>query len=259
MPTSLDALVDELWTQAQAGDHFPAGLAGQLSLDQALDAQLGILDRKLAGGARLGGWKVGMTSSRARNAAGSGDVRPYGYILAEQVFTSGASLEAGRMRKGHIEPELCWTIGERLAGPVEPDRLKAAIARVAAGYELNENRRGSTRGDFPLLVADGLAQWGIVEGDGVDQPGTAAGFDVNATHVRLLRNGETVAEHTSRDVLDDHWESLRRLVETLSAHGRALEPGQKVITGAFTRNPIAPGETWRAEYSGLGAVEVSFT
>jgi 2-keto-4-pentenoate hydratase len=48
-------------------------------------------------------------------------------------------------------------------------------------------------------------------------------------------------------------------VSGLAAHGRALEPGHKVITGAFARFDAAAGQRWRAVYDGIGEVEVTFT
>ena len=61
----------------------------------------------------------------------------------------------------------------------------------------------------------------------------------------------------SRDELDDHFSSLARLAEVLGRHGQALEPGFKVITGAFTRNEMVAGDEWRAVYSGVGEARIS--
>ena len=77
-------------------------------------------------------------------------------------------------------------------------------------------------------------------------------------HCRLHRNGEQVYAGVSRDELDPHLESLRLLVVGLAAYGHGLEPGQKLITGAFARFDADPGQEWRAEYEGMGEVEVSF-
>jgi 2-keto-4-pentenoate hydratase len=248
-------LVDRLWKSRQEGDVSPEWLAG-LSLDEALDVQLGLLDRKLAAGARLAGWKVGLTSNRARQALGV-DARPFGHVLASHLFESGAKVPAASIAKPSIEPEMCFEIGRRLAGPnLSRDDVRAGLARACAGFELNERRVGSTRPDFGAFVTDDLTQWGVVRGSGVT---LAAAPDLNAVHCTLTRDGEKLYAGTSRDELDDHLESLSRLAAVLGAHGRALEPGQVVITGAFARFDAAAGQRWRAEYSGVGEVEVTFT
>ncbi len=267
LPTDL---ADRVWAARTAGDFAPAWLVGHLSLEQALDLQLDLLARKQAAGARLGGWKVGLTSERARRMLGA-DERPFGHVLADRVIPSGTTLDTATMHHPSVECELCVTIGRTIGGPGTPaptrDELFAAIERVSAGFELNERRPGSAKADFTTMVADCLTNWGIVVGSGVAPPSADA---LNGITISLTCNGEERYRGVSRDELDDHVTSLGRLVETLAAHGRALEAGMVVITGAVCRFDVAPGETWRATYGGLGGnsngsaddvgvVEVTFT
>lgn len=248
-------LVERLWEARQKGDYCPEWLNGALALDRALAVQLGLLERKVAAGDALAGWKIGLTSERSRGALGV-DARPFGHLLASHVFQGGARLPAGEIARPSIEPELCFTVGRRISGSeVTHEQILDSLARVAAGFEINERRAGSVRPDFCALVTDCLTQWGIVEGGGV-RPAELA--DLNGVRCVLSRDGVEVYSGVSRDELDPHLESLRLLVAGLAAHGRALEPGQKVITGAFARFDAAPGQSWRAAYEGLGEVEVSF-
>ena len=251
----LEVLTQRLWDARQAGDYSPAWLNGALTLDRALAVQLGLLERKLAQGERLAGWKIGLTSARARGLLGV-DARPFGHLLASRVFATGARVDAAAIEIPSIEPELCFTLARRVAGTqVSRDEIAGSLARVAAGFELNERRKGSARPDFCALVTDCLTQWGIVEGGGVP---LGAGLDLGSVRCTLLRDGVKVYEGVSRDELDDHLESLRRLVVALAAYDLALEPGQKVITGAFARFDAAAGQSWRAVYAGIGEVEVAF-
>src|SRR5262249_9873130 len=200
----------------------------------------------------LAGWKVGLTSNRARAALGV-DARPFGHVLASHLFESGARVAAAAIAKPSLEPEMCFEIARRLAGPgLSRTQVRAGLARVCAGFERNERRAGSTRPDFGAFVTDGLTQWGVVRGSGAT---LADAGDLDAVHCTLLRDGEKVYQGVSRDELDDHLESLARLAAVLGAHGRALEPGQVVITGAFARFDAAAGQRWRAEYRGVGGGE----
>lgn len=251
MPVDVEHAAAELLAAAAAGDHAPEGWVGKLDLSDALRVQLAILDRKTAGGESQGGWKVGLTSERARRMLGA-DERPFGHVLASRVFHNGDEISASAMHAPHIEPELCFTFSRAVEGV---DQLRGAVSSISAGYELNDNRPGSGRADFPLSVADNLSQWGIAVGDGMDP----AGLDVNGIEVTLRCDGEVRYQGVSRDVLDDHWSSLGRLVDVLAVNGRRIEAGQHVITGAFCRFPVNPGERWVANYRGIGRVELAIT
>lgn len=249
----LTALAQRLFEARQRGDFFPDWLNGALDLDQALAVQLDLLERRLAAGDALAGWKIGLTSDRARRALGV-DARPFGHLLASRLFRSGATLRAGEIARPSIEPELCFTVGRRVGGAdVTRSEILEALDRVAAGFEINERRAGSARPDFCALVTDCLTQWGVVEGEGV----CPADLDLDGVRCALSRDGEPVYAGVSRDELDPHLESLCRLAAALAARGLALDPGQKVITGAFARFDAAPGQRWRADYAGVGSVEVS--
>lgn len=252
----LDGATGRLLKARQEGDYCPEWLPGALSLDEALGVQLRLLDHELAAGHRLGGWKVGLTSPRARKAVGA-DVRPFGYILAERVLEGGGCVEAAGIRRPSIEPELCFTVGRRIEGAaVARDEVVAAISHVSAGFEINERRPASARADLAAMATDCMTNWGIVAGSGVEVAGVD---DINGVRCRMERDGEVVYEGVSRDELDDHFESLRALVAGLALHGRGLLAGERVITGAYARFDAAAGEQWRATYSGIGAVEVRFT
>ncbi|MFN0146270.1 MAG: 2-keto-4-pentenoate hydratase [Dehalococcoidia bacterium] len=244
-----------LWESREAGDPFPAWLNGALTLEDALATQLLLLDRELARGEKLAGWKIGLTSPRAR-ASLNADVRPFGYILAGKVFEAPATVDASKISGPAIEPELCFTFGRAVSGADVPrDEVMSAVASVSAGFEVNEARRGSVRPDLPALVADRLTQWGIVAGSGVSTAGVP---DTGAIACRLECDGKPVYEGVSRDELDDHFDSLTALVRALGRHGRGVESGQRVITGAFARREVKPGQRWRATFSGVGEVEVRF-
>lgn len=250
MPVDIAQVASELWAAAELGDHSPEALVGALDLSEALSVQLLQLDRKIEHGESQGGWKVGLTSERARRMLGA-DERPFGHVLSSRVHHNGGEISTGSMHAPHIEPELCFTFGRTVE---HADDLRTSVSAISAGFEVNENRPGSARPDFPLSVADNLSQWGIAVGDGMDP----AGIDVNGIEVTLRCDGEIRYQGISHEVVDDHWSSLARLVAVLGEHGRRIEAGQHVITGAFCRFPVSPGEQWIGNYRGIGRVQLGF-
>jgi 2-keto-4-pentenoate hydratase len=247
---------DLIFNEARAGHWFPQALRGQLTLELALRAQLAVRNRKRALGGRQGGWKVGLTSERVRKRYGT-DARPFGHIMAEDIYESGGTVSLLRFPNASIEPELCFTIGTTLEGPgVTPAQARKAVAAVSPGFELNQNRAGGVK-DFPLTVADNLSQWGIVAGPPL-QP-LPAKLDLAKMQVTLRRGKQVVAEAVGGpETIDDHFLSLSILANTLAAYGEVLATGMRVITGSFAKLDVAAGETWTATFSGIGEVSIRF-
>ena len=225
-------------------------------LKQGLRRQLEILERKVAGGEALAGWKVGLTSGTSRDAMGPG-FRPFGHLLASRVFDSSATLALADFDRINVENEVCFTVGETIRaerGPVSPQDVAAAIAGVSAGFEINEPRlpAGASAED---RLADNLSQWGVVAA----APHPVDGVDLDGLEVTLSRDGAAVETVAARGHIDDHFASIAALAIQLGRFGLALEPGQRVITGAFARRPVAAPSRWQGDFGpALGTVEVTF-
>ena len=237
---------------------FTATPSPETSVADGQTISVGRLDRLLAEGEQLGGWKLGLTSGRSRDAFGAG-VRPFGFILASRIHPSGAILE--RLPGLGVENELCWVLAEPLAGDsVTAADARRAVAGVAPAFELNQSRLPDDAAPG-VRVADNLSQWGLVVGKLLSVPGA---FDLDALleelTVTLRCDGEFCEQVSARGHIDDHFESLARLARELARFGRSLAPGEHVITGAYTRQRVVHPATWRGEFGAiLGAVEITFS
>ncbi|NOT58509.1 MAG: hypothetical protein HOP18_28265 [Deltaproteobacteria bacterium] len=245
-------VIDALYT-GRRNSAKPVGVEQvQFSLDDALDAQLRVLRRFEADGEQLGGWKVGLTSGKARDRMGK-DFRPFGYILRKRILSSGATVPLAKIFNCHLEPELCLIVGSPLRGDsVGPAEAKAAVRAVAPAFEINEVRVQADLGQT-LLLADGLAQWGIVVG-----PETPVRDGLIHTTVDFSRDGKIVETKTPGETMDDPYLSLSRLCRLLHTYGLGLEPGQPVITGSFCHHAIHQPGVYRAHFSNIGEVAVTF-
>jgi 2-keto-4-pentenoate hydratase len=249
--------VDILWDSLQRGVHYPEALAGQLTLADAYEVQLGVLARAVAAGGRQAGWKIGLTADAIRRRFGV-DSPAFGYLLETRGFQSGASFPAKDIINPAIECELCFTLGETLRGPgVTREQVLGAVACVAPAFEIVA-LRGDMAADFPLGVADNVSQWAFVTGPAVrPYPRDLA---LGQVTVEILTNGTTVARLLGAEVIDDQLRSLAWLANQLARHDRALEAGQQVISGSFNLPArIHPGERWEARFSSLGSVTAAFS
>lgn len=221
-----------------------------VALDEGLRRQLENL-----GSRQIAGWKVGLTSGRARDGFGEG-FRPFGYILAERVFASGAEIASAQFDRVGIENELCFRIGRTLRGQVSRIDVATALATVAPAFEINEQR---LRGDATVVerLADDLNQWGIVVGD--QRRLDWLNFDFEGLQVKLSLDGKVVETVAAAGHIDDHLTSIAALARQLDRFGHALVAGAKVITGAYTRQSVVRASHWQGDFgTAIGTVAVTF-
>ena len=248
-----DDVVDAMWQIAQGGA-APKAWQTRLSIHEGEAAQLEMLARWRARGEALGGWKVGLTSGRSRDAFGAG-VRPFGYILSSRIFASGSRIARAPIRGCGVENEVCFVLGRDLAGDaVDAGSARAAVRALAPAFEINEARLPANA-DSGLRIADDLSQWGIVIGEA--QP-LASAPDLDALTVVLERDGEPIERVAARGHIDDHFTSIAALVRELAKFGRGLNAGDRVITGAFTRQPVTAAARFEGRFGALGSVSVTF-
>lgn len=242
-----------LHTGMRAGVIDPADLAGLAWIGDdtsaGLRVQLRVLDRWLAEGDRVGGWKVGLTSRAVRDSMGQG-FRPFGYIRSSRVFDSGTRLAAGDLVECSVEPELCWLVAEPLAGSPDPDTVRSALGGVSPAFEIVQ-RRLPAPAPKGIQLADDLKNWGLVVGPTCPLPDSEV-----SNGVLFTRDGEVLFSGRP-DVIDDHYLSLSRICTTLARFGLGLQPGQRVITGSLAAPaPVRAQATFAATLERFGTVEL---
>lgn len=223
-------------------------------LEAGLQRQLDALgDRAPAG------WKVGLTSGAARDSMGEG-FRPFGHILSDRVFDSGARIPLAGLQTPGIENELCFRLGGALEGPVSRRQVLDAVASVAPAFELIERRLPAGAGQVAHL-ADNLAQWGIVVGEERQLEWDRSQFPAIA--VAMRREGEEVQRVAAAGHIDDHFASIAALAAQLARFDRCLDAGARVITGSFTKQAVVGPCRYEGDFDvggvqGLGQVVMEY-
>lgn len=250
MTSPTDAAVDALHAIATNGTADTEALRpfADADVDAGFRLQLAVLDRWLADGEEVGGWKIGLTSRTARDSMGK-DVRPPGYVLASRVLSSGAALPA--VANVRLEPEIGIVLGQDITGEISIDQAKAAVASVAPAFEINALRLPSTE-SAAARVGNALNNWGVVFGAPID-PGA---IDLATLSVTLTGpDGPLATGRSGADMIDDPYLSLTRLAATLARNGRGLTAGQHIITGSLTDAvPVSKSGHYEADFGALGTV-----
>jgi 2-oxo-3-hexenedioate decarboxylase len=240
---------------ASQGDPLTAGELAALhaydglDLREGLPLQLALADLWRRGGEEVGGWKIGWTSGKARDRGGPG-FRPFGFVLASRMLPSGSVLSRAEVPGGALEPELCVTIGSRLAGPdVTTEQARAAVESVAPAFEVISHRLPDGL-SLAARIGNGLNNWGMILGDQHEPAVALDSLQVELRHDgTLLDSGRSDASR-----VDDPYLSLARVTRELHACGLALEPGQRLITGSITPSVRLEEGRYEATFGPLGTV-----
>lgn len=255
----LDAAANRLAELRQAVQTVPeleADLIPQ-SIADAYDVQ----DRLIARFDQpIGGWKVGATAVAIQEKLGVSE--PFaGPMFAPAIYTSPATLDSARYTHTLIESEFAFRAAKALppqpGAPYSHDMLREAFDAVAPAIEIIAPCfTPAIGGEVTTRVADFGVSAGLVFGAPVTD---WASHDLSAQTVKLMVDGDQVAEGTGALVLGNPLHSLAWLMEHLSARGRTLEAGQMVTTGTTTGlYDLALGKTATADFGPLGAVSVNF-
>jgi len=253
---STDRIVESLWESFQRGEYLPVEWKGKLSISEAYPVQMGMLGRKLAGGAQQAGWKVGLTAPHMRELFRNPDP-VFGHLLVSARKDSGHRFSHAALRSPAVESELMITLGQDLHGPAATvDDARRAIASVAPALEIVELGRADMRADLALAIADNVAQHAFVHGA---PAAIDADLDFGTVQAKVEINGEVVADVVGRDVIDNQLQTLAWLANSLHRFGRNLRAGDRIMTGSFTKPlPVAAGTSVRTTFAGIGTVESRF-
>lgn len=234
-----------------------------MTLDDAYAVQKAWVDRKIADGRKVTGYKIGLTS-RAMQIAMNIDTPDFGVLLDDMAYGHGDSIRATDFTDPRIEVEFAFVLKKRLSGDsVTIDEVLDATDYVVPALELIAARSfridpetGYTRTVFDT-IADNAANAGYILGDCRFDP---ADVDLKWAGAMLYRNGTIEETGLGGGVMGHPAHGIRWVCKRFAPHGVVLEPGQIILAGSFTRPVVvAAGDTIVADYGPLGTIEVDFT
>jgi 2-keto-4-pentenoate hydratase len=245
------AAIESFWQARARGEHFPAEWFGRLSLDEAYRIQLGQIARRVAGGERQIGWKVGLTAKAIQEQFGFHEP-VFGCVLESvpsgHVFAKGALINPG------FENELCMQVSRPLSGEIDLATARDAVGEIYPSLEIIETR-GDLSKQIAVALADNAQQKTVVLGNPVK---LAPGLALESVEARVEINDVEVATGLGSAVLGNPLNSLVWLAGKLAQYGRRISPGDLIMTGSFTRQfPLNSGDRVRTSFAEIGSVEAS--
>lgn len=240
----------------------PSLLFPEITMQDAYAIQHAWVDLKIAAGNPLKGYKIGLTSRAMQMSVGI-DEPDHGILLEDMFFESGQQILIERFIAPRIEVELAFVLKERLKGPnVTLFDVLDATRYVTPALEIIDTRAfmtdpetGYKRKVFDT-ISDNAANAGVVFGG---RPVRPHELDLRWVSAMLYQNGVIEETGVAAGVLNHPANGVVWLANRLASYDVALEPGQIVLGGSFTR-PIflAKGDSIHADYGPLGTVSCCF-
>ena len=253
-------------------DLLPAG-----DVDAAYAVQSYWVADQIAAGARVVGRKIGLTNPAVQAQFGV-DRPDFGVLFESMACSPGTPIDAARTLQPKIEAEIAFVLAEDLTGTmIGPAEVAAATACVVAALEIVDSR--ITGWDIGIVdtIADNGSSGLFVLGDrrqglgaldlaecamtlrrfassGADGPGAGGRSDGDGGS-----GGEVVSTGTGASILGHPLAAVAWLAAAVRDHGRPRRAGEVVLSGSLgPMVPVAPGDAFRADISGVGQVSAVF-
>ncbi|MER7467865.1 fumarylacetoacetate hydrolase family protein [Streptomyces sp. NPDC097981] len=251
----LVAVAGELVEASQSRVPVPA-LAGRfpgLTLEDAYRIQQINVERRVSGGVRVAGYKIGLTSPAMQQQMGIHEPDS-GFILNDMLRPSGSLLRVADFLNPRIETEIAFRLGHDLAGPADLGAVRDAVAEVFLAFEVLDTCYTGWNITLVDSIADNAACACVVLGSPVPFDLTT---DLRAEQIVASVNGHTAARGEGHDILGDPLKALVWLTHRLPVLGTTLRAGDVVLAGSVHASiPLIPGTDVRATSTHLPTVHL---
>lgn len=256
--STLDQLAQHLEScQLQAQDTLKITEAHpEMDWDDAYAIQDRILASKLGKGARVVGYKAGLTSHAKMKQMGVTDP-VFGFLVDEYVVPEGGEVKVSELIHPKVEPEICFITRTELKGPgCHIGAVLAASDVVLPGIEVIDSRYRDFKFDLKSVIADNTSASRFIVGGRI---ASARDVDLRTLGVVLEKNGEPVALGAGAAVLGHPAAAVAMLVNHLGRRGQSLPAGSLILSGGITEAvPVQAGDNVTLRIQDLGSVSVRF-
>jgi 2-oxo-3-hexenedioate decarboxylase len=224
--------------------------------DDAYAVQDALRRRQLARGARVVGYKAGLTSHAKMRQMGV-ETPVFGYLLDTFGVLDGAACKVAELIHPKVEPEIAFVMKAELKGPgCHIGAVLAATEFVMPGIEVIDSRYRDFRFDLKSVVADNTSAARFVVGG---QPLAVQNVDLRTVGVVLEKNGEPVAFGAGAAVLGHPAAAIAMLANHLGARGESIPAGSVILSGGITEAvAVAAGDHVALRVHGMGSTSVRF-
>ena len=209
----------------------------QRSLARALSKELG----------PLSGYKVAYASKAAQEQFGMSEPAS-GPLFMLQRVPNGTTLPKSTFGEMTLETEIAFTIGKRIDHEIKDvAQIRDYVRWVHTAFDAGDYRfRADANPKVQDQIASGVGAHVFVLGPAVDP----SKIDVDALRLKLIRNGQALADSPATDVMGSPWKSLLWCANNVVKLKGTLEPGAVIVTGTAAPAYRAKGDEIKGDYVG---------
>ena len=236
---------------APVRDLLPEG-----DVDAAYAVQEINTERRLAGGARMVGRKIGLTSKLVQKQLGV-DRPDFGILFADMAVPDGEEVDTSSLLDPRVEAEITYVLEKdiKFEKPTNSDVIDA-IAYATPSIEIVDSRVKDWNIKIQDTVADNASAVLYVLGN---QKVKIEDFDGRMCGMVMECRGEPVSVGAGAACLGHPANAVRRLAEEMVKRGRPLSAGDGVMSGALgPMIGVEAGQVYEVRINGLGSVRAAF-
>ncbi len=239
---------------------------GGIELPQAYSVVAEMKRLRTARGEKVLGRKIGFTNRTIWDEYKVfGPI--WGYMYDTTLFDASAArnVDLSKFAEPRLEPEIAFGFSRAPETGMTSSQIFDCVDWVSHGFEIVQSHYPDWKFTAPDTVANNALHGAFFLGEKVSAAsGRAAWVDALADfEITLYKNGAEIDKGHARNVLDGPLFAIKHLLELLKddPHNAPVAAGEIITTGTVTKAwPVAPGEIWRTEVSGLKlpGIEIGF-
>lgn len=211
---------------------------------------------RIAGGARVVGRKIGLTSPAVQQQLGV-DQPDFGVLFDDMQYAADRPIADPRLIQPKVEAEIAFVLASDLEeGDLDLAQVAAAVDHAVPAIEVCDSRVRDWDISYADTVADNASAGGFVLGA---ERHTLDRFEPRNALMRMRVSGQPDSNGSGADCLGDPLRALQWLALRARELGDPLRAGQIVLSGALgPMRPLLPGSSVEVMISGLGALSVTY-
>ena len=219
-------------------------------------AEVNTRDR-IAGGVRIVGRKIGLTSAAVQKQLGV-DQPDFGMLFDDMEYLNGSEVPTSRLMQPRIEAEVAFVVGHDLPdGMPSYGEFLRCLSTCVPALEIVDSAIADWKITLADTVADNASCGLYVLGD---QPVDVGRLSLSEIPMEMRKNDVTVSTGRGAACMGHPLRAAYWLARAMAERGQVLKAGEVILSGALgPMAAVVAGDEIRADLGPLGTVACRMT